>query len=288
MVETNEAEDHQVIEELQRGYKLKDRLLRPADGQGCAQPQALDSNRKDWNHSGQQRKTRLLRSPGSRPRTRASRRSRAPIASWRCSIIPTATRTIPTRKRNSKSAAKPTRSWPMCEKRAAYDRFGHAAVSGAGAGGFDPTSSRMSAKSSAISSASAIFRRRRGRRRSRAQRGADLREDITLEFEEAVFGTETTVTVRRHETCEECHGSGAPRQSSGHLPLLRRPRPGALSARVLQHGAHLSHVPGRGQRDHRSLPQVQGRRPRAAAENGRSKSSRRRGRRNPHPFFRTR
>jgi molecular chaperone GrpE len=30
MVETNEAPDHQVIEELQRGYKLKDRLLRPA------------------------------------------------------------------------------------------------------------------------------------------------------------------------------------------------------------------------------------------------------------------
>ena len=29
-VETTEAEDHQVLEELQRGYKLKDRLLRPA------------------------------------------------------------------------------------------------------------------------------------------------------------------------------------------------------------------------------------------------------------------
>ena len=30
MVETHEAEDHKVLEELQRGYKLKDRLLRPA------------------------------------------------------------------------------------------------------------------------------------------------------------------------------------------------------------------------------------------------------------------
>ncbi len=30
MVETTEAEDHQVLEELQRGYKFKDRLLRPA------------------------------------------------------------------------------------------------------------------------------------------------------------------------------------------------------------------------------------------------------------------
>jgi molecular chaperone GrpE len=30
MVDTNDAEDHQVLEELQRGYKLKDRLLRPS------------------------------------------------------------------------------------------------------------------------------------------------------------------------------------------------------------------------------------------------------------------
>ena len=30
MVETTDAPDHQVIEELQRGYKFKDRLLRPA------------------------------------------------------------------------------------------------------------------------------------------------------------------------------------------------------------------------------------------------------------------
>jgi molecular chaperone GrpE len=30
MLETTEAPDHQVVEELQRGYKFKDRLLRPA------------------------------------------------------------------------------------------------------------------------------------------------------------------------------------------------------------------------------------------------------------------
>ncbi len=47
------------------------------------------------------------------------------------------------------------------------------------------------------------------RRRSRAQRGADLREDVTLEFDEAVFGTETTVSLRRHESCTDCRGSGA-------------------------------------------------------------------------------
>ena len=79
----------------------------------------------------------------------------------------------------------------------------------AGAGGFDPT---------VFQDVSEIFGDFFGfgdlfgggsRRGSRAQRGPDLREDVTLEFEEAVFGTETNVTVRRHETCEECRGSGA-------------------------------------------------------------------------------
>ena len=95
------------------------------------------------------------------------------------------------------------------DKRAAYDRFGHAAVSGAGAGGFDPT---------VFQDVSEIFGDFFGfgdlfgggsRRGSRAQRGPDLREDVTLEFEEAVFGTETKVSVRHHATCEDCHGNGA-------------------------------------------------------------------------------
>jgi len=38
MIETAEAPDHQVIEELQRGYKFKDRLLRPAMVKGAKNP----------------------------------------------------------------------------------------------------------------------------------------------------------------------------------------------------------------------------------------------------------
>ena len=104
------------------------------------------------------------------------------------------------------------------DKRAAYDRFGHAAVSGGGSGGFDPT---------VFQDVSEIFGDffgfgdlfGGGSRRGRAQRGPDLREDVTLEFEEAVFGTETSVTVRRHETCEECRGSGA---APGKTPVSCR------------------------------------------------------------------
>ncbi len=52
------------------------------------------------------------------------------------------------------------------------------------------------------------------RRASRAQRGRDLRFDLTLEFEEAVFGKEQEIRIRRQETCGECKGSGAAKGKS--------------------------------------------------------------------------
>lgn len=98
------------------------------------------------------------------------------------------------------------------EKRSLYDRFGHAGVSGTGAGpvGFDPSVFQdFSDIFGEFFGFGDLFGGGGGRRRTRAQRGADLREDVTLEFDEAVFGTETKVTVRRHELCEVCHGTGA-------------------------------------------------------------------------------
>jgi molecular chaperone DnaJ len=96
------------------------------------------------------------------------------------------------------------------DKRSMYDRFGHAGVGGTAGGG-------MGFDGSAFQDLGDIFGEffgfgdafGTGGRRNRVQRGADLREDITIEFEEAAFGTETRVMVRRHEACEECHGSGA-------------------------------------------------------------------------------
>jgi molecular chaperone DnaJ len=107
------------------------------------------------------------------------------------------------------------------EKRAAYDRYGHAGVSGAGvAAGFDPAIFQdFSDLFGDFFGFGEMFGGGAGRRRSRAQRGPDLREDITLDFEEAVFGTETKVTVRRHEACEECRGSGA---AAGKAPVTCR------------------------------------------------------------------
>ncbi|MBA3888622.1 MAG: molecular chaperone DnaJ [Acidobacteria bacterium] len=98
------------------------------------------------------------------------------------------------------------------QKRGLYDRFGHAGVTSAGGGaGFDPTifadfSDIFSGLGDAFGFGD-IFGGRR--RRSGPQRGADLRYDLEITFEESASGTETTIQIPREETCETCSGNGA-------------------------------------------------------------------------------
>ena len=103
------------------------------------------------------------------------------------------------------------------DKRSRYDRFGHAAVSGtsAGAGGFDPTI--FAEFDDIFGSLGDIFGfggMFGGRRRGGPQRGADLRYDLEITFDQSATGTETTIQIPRQETCETCHGSGAAAGSS--------------------------------------------------------------------------
>ena len=93
------------------------------------------------------------------------------------------------------------------EKRARYDRFGHAGVQGTGAGssgfegfGFGIDDIFESFFGGARPGATA---------RNRPQRGQDLRYDLRISFEEAVFGCEEEIEASRHETCPTCNGSGA-------------------------------------------------------------------------------
>ncbi len=96
------------------------------------------------------------------------------------------------------------------DKRAAYDRFGHAGVNNGGFSGFDPQGFGGFADifeeffGSFGGAAGAGRRRRRGPRR-----GADLRYDLTIPFEEAVFGVEREIEYRRPDVCGTCSGSGA-------------------------------------------------------------------------------
>jgi molecular chaperone DnaJ len=103
------------------------------------------------------------------------------------------------------------------EKRSLYDRFGHAGVGNAsGPAGFDPAIFQDFGDIFGEFFGSGDLFGGGGRRRSRAQRGADLREDLNLEFDEAFFGVEKQVKVRRHEACDACHGSGA---AAGKAPV---------------------------------------------------------------------
>jgi molecular chaperone DnaJ len=96
------------------------------------------------------------------------------------------------------------------DKRAAYDRFGHAGVGqGQGPAGFDP--SVFSDFGDILGGLGDIFGfgDAFGGRRAGPRRGADLRYDLPIAFEAAAKGTETTIRIPREETCTTCKGSGA-------------------------------------------------------------------------------
>src|SRR3989337_1031078 len=88
------------------------------------------------------------------------------------------------------------------EKRAAYDRYGHAGVQGMDSGrpfdGFD-----FGGFGDIFD---AFFGGTTARRASRAQRGGDRRVDIEIDFEEAAFGCEREIEVGRTERCTRCGG----------------------------------------------------------------------------------
>jgi molecular chaperone DnaJ len=91
------------------------------------------------------------------------------------------------------------------EKRSMYDRFGHAGPRAGfgqyddfGFGGFEDIFETF------FGGMRAGTTTRRG-----PSRGADLRYDLSIEFEEAIFGCEKEIEIFRHETCPHCRGSGA-------------------------------------------------------------------------------
>lgn len=93
------------------------------------------------------------------------------------------------------------------QKRAAYDRYGHAAFSGGGAGASDFSGMGMEDIFESIFGNFGGGGRPSNRRAPR--RGGDLRYDLTIAFEEAIAGVQKEIQVTRAETCETCKGSGA-------------------------------------------------------------------------------
>jgi molecular chaperone DnaJ len=117
------------------------------------------------------------------------------------------------------------------QKRALYDQHGHAGLEavarGGGRGGFS---------SDAFSDIFGdvfgdIFGGARRSGRSQVFRGADLRYELELELDQAVFGYAAEIEVARLAECETCHGSGA---AKGSQPATCDSCGGAGQVRISQ------------------------------------------------------
>jgi len=95
------------------------------------------------------------------------------------------------------------------EKRANYDRFGHAATNGQGFDGFGGGFGGFGTDFGGLGDIFDMFFGGATRARSGPQKGADIRADIEISFKEAAFGLEKDIKVPRVETCGNCKGSGA-------------------------------------------------------------------------------
>ena len=105
------------------------------------------------------------------------------------------------------------------DKKAAYDRFGHAAFEGGmgGGGGGNPFGQRGGAQQADFASAFSdvfddLFGGMSGRQaggRQRASRGSDLRYNLRVTLEEAYSGKSETIQVPTAVACDRCRGTGA-------------------------------------------------------------------------------
>ncbi len=97
------------------------------------------------------------------------------------------------------------------QKRAAYDRFGHAAFQTGGGGGHGGGAQDFGGFSDIFESVFGEFMggAQRGGGRSAARRGADLRYDMEVSLEEAFHGKTTEITIDVSALCDTCDGSGA-------------------------------------------------------------------------------
>jgi molecular chaperone DnaJ len=93
------------------------------------------------------------------------------------------------------------------EKRARYDRFGKAGLGGMGGGGYQDYTVDFNDIFEDLFSGFGFSTGRRSRRSPR--RGRDLQMQVSLTFEEAVFGVEKEIEFARDETCSRCNGNGA-------------------------------------------------------------------------------
>ena len=92
------------------------------------------------------------------------------------------------------------------QKRQVYNQYGHEGLSGQGMGGGFASAGFEDVFEGIFEN---FFGGGTGQSSSRAARGSDLQHDLEISFEEAVFGAEKSLSLRREETCGNCRGEGA-------------------------------------------------------------------------------
>ena len=119
------------------------------------------------------------------------------------------------------------------DKRAAYDQFGHAGLDAQrGGGGGGPGMNPGEAFGDIFGDVFGdIFGGGRRGGRSQVFRGADLRYDLELDLNQAVFGTSVEIDIPKLSECETCKGSGA---AKGHNPIQCETCHGSGQVRVSQ------------------------------------------------------
>ncbi len=160
------------------------------------------------------------------------------------------------------------------DKRAAYDRYGHAGVSGAGGfGGGSPFQGQGDLGDIFGDLFGEMFNMGGQRRASRAQRGRDLKYEMSLEFEEAVFGKEQEIKIRRAEACDDCSGTGSEngkqpetcqqcggrgqiRSQQGFFSVARTCPVCSGTGSIIRTPCHTCHGEARVQREHKILVKV--------------------------------
>jgi molecular chaperone DnaJ len=95
------------------------------------------------------------------------------------------------------------------EKRAAYDRFGHAGVQGMGGVPDWTTVDFSDILGDLFGIGFGGFGRSSRRSPNAPRRGADLQYRLHLKFEEAIFGVDKEIEITRDEVCDTCNGSGS-------------------------------------------------------------------------------
>jgi len=115
----------------------------------------------------------------------------------------------PDAEENFKEAAEAYSVLTDPQKRAAYDHYGHDGLQGVAAPGFDPSVFADFGDILGDFFGFGDLFGGGGRRRNRAQRGEDLRYDLEIDFESAVFGQSADIQIPRMEPCSRCDGKGA-------------------------------------------------------------------------------